>query len=110
MQKMGAEDTDVIRFLEQHRSYDTVTPSFFDIALKNRYSPDKKTARMMDLIKDSVLINFESLYNESIGYPWTVLRSLMPQKSKDFASYWAGCEKSIETKLAQAVALMQAMD
>lgn len=92
------------------QSYRTVTPSFFDIALKNRYSRDEETAKMMDLIKDSVLINFESLYNESIGYPWTVLRSLMPQKSKDFASYWAGCEKSIEAKLAEAVALMQAMD
>ncbi|MBR4959265.1 MAG: hypothetical protein IKY52_00030 [Clostridia bacterium] len=89
------------------QSYRTVTPSFFDIALKNRYSRDEETAQMMDLIKDSVLINFESLYNESIGYPWTVLRSLMPQKSNNFASYWAGCENGIKTRLEEAVRLIQ---
>jgi len=92
------------------QSYRTVTPAFFDIALKNRYSRDAETAEMMDLIKNSVLINFESLYNESIGYPWTVLRSLMPQKSNHFASYWAGCENSIKSKIAEAVQLIENLD
>ena len=89
------------------QSYRTVTPAFFDIALKNRYSRDAETAEMMELIKDSVLINFESLYNESIGYPWTVLRSLMPQKSADFASYWVSSEKTIRAKIENAVKQIQ---
>ena len=92
------------------QSYRTVTPAFFDVALKNRYSRDPETAEMMELIKDSILINFESIYNESIGYPWYVLRSLMPAQSNSFASYWAGCEKLIKAKLSRAVKLVEKLD
>ena len=92
------------------QSYRTVTPAFFDIALKSRYSRDPETAEMMDLIKDSILINFESLYNECIGYPWTVLRSMMPQKSNNFSSYWASCEKLIKAKLSVAVRFIQKLE
>ncbi len=89
------------------QSYRTVTPAYFDVALKNRYSRDAETAEMVELIKDSILINFECLYNEAIGYPWFVLRTLMPEKSSGFASYWASNEKTIQTKLAEAVALIE---
>lgn len=78
------------------QSYRTVTPEYFDVALKSRYSRDPETAEMMDLVKDSIYFNFESLYNEAIGTPWYILRDLMPQKSTDFASYWKGKEKVVK--------------
>ena len=90
------------------QSYRTVTPAYFDVALKNRYSRDVQTAEMMDLIEQSVLINFESLYNESIGNPWFVLRSLMPAKDSNFASYWAKNSKPIGKMLQKAVEKIQA--
>jgi hypothetical protein len=62
----------------------------------------------MDLIEQSVLINFESLYNESIGNPWFVLRSLMPAKDSNFASYWAKNSKPIGKMLQKAVEKIQA--
>jgi hypothetical protein len=92
------------------QSYRTVTPAYFDVALKSRYSRDPQTAEMMDLIEQSALINFEALYNESIGNPWFVVRSLMQQKSNNFASYWASNSKVINKKLGQAVAKIQEND
>ncbi|MGN1345426.1 MAG: hypothetical protein ACI4V1_01465 [Eubacteriales bacterium] len=92
------------------QSYRTVTPAYFDVALKNRYSRDAETAEMMDLIQDSALINFEQLYNESIGNPWFVLRTLMPQKSNGYASYWASNSKVIKKKLELAIKQIQALD
>lgn len=92
------------------QSYRTVTPAYFDTALKNRYSRDTDTAEMVDLLKNSIYINFESLYNEVIGNPWFVLRTLMPKKSNNFASHWAGSEKTIQTKLADAVKLIEELD
>ena len=89
------------------QSYRTVTPAYFDVALKSRYSRDQQTAEMMDLIEQSVLINFESLYNESIGNPWFVLRNLMPQKKNNFSSYWATNSKLIKAKLKKAVEKIQ---
>ncbi len=89
------------------QSYRTVTPAYFDVALKNRYSRDQETAEMMDLIVDSILINFEALYNESIGNPWFVLRTLMPQKNNNFTSYWASNKKVIGKKLELAIKQVQ---
>ena len=65
---------------------------------------------MMDLIKDSVLINFESLYNESIGNPWFVLRTLMPQKKDNFASYWASNKKVITKTMEKAMDKIRSLD
>ena len=89
------------------QSYRTVTPAYFDVALKNRYSRDQETAEMMDLIQDSALINFEQLYNESIGNPWFVLRQLMSAKDSNYASYWAKNSKVINKMLEKAVEKIQ---
>ena len=90
------------------QSYRTVTPAYFDVALKNRYSRDQETAEMMDLIQNSALINFEQLYNESIGNPWFVLRTLMSAKDSNYASYWAKNSKPIGKMLQKAVEKIQA--
>ena len=89
------------------QSYRTVTPAYFDVALKNRYSRDEQTAEMMDLIQNSAIINFEQLYNESIGNPWFVLRTLMPAQSSNYASYWATNSKVISKMLDRAVQKIQ---
>ena len=85
------------------QSWRTVTPAYFDVALKHRYSRDVQTAEMADLIKDSIYINFESLYNESIGNPWFIMRNLMTAKNSNFSSYWAGQKKVIGKQLEKAV-------
>ncbi|MBR5366910.1 MAG: hypothetical protein IK132_11765 [Clostridia bacterium] len=92
------------------QSWRTVTPAYFDIALKSRYSRDPETSAMMDLIKDSVYINFESLYNRAIGQPWFVLRNLMPQKDKNFASYWASNKKLLAKNLDKAIKKLKDLD
>ena len=65
---------------------------------------------MTYLIKDSVLINFESLYNRAIGQPRFVLRSLMPKKDKNFASYWASDKKLLARNLEKAVEKLKELD
>ena len=91
-------------------SWRTVTPAYYDIALKSRYSRDPETSAMMDLIKDSVLINFESLYNRAIGQPWFVLRNLMPQKDKNFSSYWASNKKLLAKNVDKAIQKLKDLD
>ncbi|MBO7404358.1 MAG: hypothetical protein J6V24_05295 [Clostridia bacterium] len=91
-------------------SWRKVTPAYFDVALKSRYSRDPETSAMMDLIKDSVLINFESLYNRAIGQPWFVLRNLMPQKDKNFSSYWASNKKLLAKNVDKAIKKLTELD
>ena len=92
------------------QSWRTTTPAYFDVALKSRYSRDPETSAMMDLIKDSVLINFESLYNESIGNPWFVMRTLMPAKNASFSSWWASNRKSMNKVFEKAIQKLKDLD
>lgn len=89
------------------QSYRTVTPAYYDVALKNRYSRDADTAEMIDLIRSSAILNFECIYNESIGNPWFVMRSLMSSQNNNFASYWAANSKVVETQLKKVVEEIQ---
>lgn len=91
-------------------NYRKVTPTVYDVAMKTKYSRDPESAAMIDLIQASVLINFESIYNESIGNPWFIMRFMMQNKNKDFASYWAKEQGKVEKALEKAVTQIREMD
>lgn len=91
-------------------NYRKVTPTVYDVAMKKKYSRDPESAAMIDLIQASVLINFESIYNESIGNPWFIMRFMMQNKNKDFASYLAKEQGKVEKALEKAVTQIREMD
>jgi hypothetical protein len=85
------------------QSYRTVTPTYFEIALKVKYSRDDDSVRMLDLIREGVMFNFEIVYNTQIGSPWNIMRELMVNKSSDFASLWAKREQGVQKSLEKTV-------
>ena len=84
-------------------SYRKVTPAYFEIAMKVKYSRDDISSQMLDIIRDGAYLNFASIYNESIGNPWFVMRTLMDGKNRDFASWIASNEPTIQQKLNELV-------
>ena len=80
-------------------SYRKVTPTYFEIAMKVKYSRDEISSHMLDIIRDGAYLNFASIYNESIGSPWFVMRNLLNAKNKDFASWLATNEPKIQQQL-----------
>jgi ABC-type glycerol-3-phosphate transport system substrate-binding protein len=88
-------------------SYRFVTPQYFEIALKVKYSRDEISSQMLDIVREGAYLNFASIYNESIGCPWFVMRELMTAKSKDFASWYAKNEPKIIKALDKCVAAFE---
>ncbi len=80
-------------------SYRTVTPAYFETALKSKYSRDEQSLEMLDIIRDGVMFNFEIIYNSQMGGAWDIMRKMMRDKTKDFASTWAAREKGYRTSL-----------
>ena len=78
-----------------YESRNSVTPVYFDNALKGRYTRDDESKDMMDLIKDSVFLSFEMIYNNYIGSPCYTLRNMLGVQSRDFMSYWSKREQLI---------------
>jgi hypothetical protein len=81
-------------------SYRSVTAVYFEVAMKVKYSRDDISSQMLDIVRGGAYLNFASIYNESIGNPWFVMRILMGAKSKDFASWYAKNEPIILKQLA----------
>lgn len=82
-------------------SYRSVTAVYFEVAMKVKYSRDDISSQMLDIVRGGAYLNFASIYNESIGNPWFVMRILMGAKSKDFASWYAKNEPIILKQLAK---------
>ena len=69
--------------------YRQVTPAYFEVALKNRYTKDAISKEMVDLIKQSMILDFTYVYGGNRW--WTdTLRDLIASASpnKDYASYY----------------------
>ncbi|MBQ2708444.1 MAG: hypothetical protein IJF67_09265 [Clostridia bacterium] len=84
-------------------NYTSVTPAYFEVALKVKYSRDDKTSQVLDIISASAYTNFGYVYASQLnglGY----LRSLASAQTKDFASWYAGLEETAKTGLDKLVA------
>lgn len=70
--------------------YRQVTPAYFEVALKNRYTKDPISKEMVDLIKQSMILDFAYVYG---GNQWftDTMRDLLTgaNPNHDYASYYA---------------------
>ena len=82
----------------------TVMTEYYDVALKVKYSTDKKSAEMIDLIHDSFGSCFPLAYDMSLNE--IMLHSFadpVAKKSADFASTYDSKISSAESKLAAMI-------
>ena len=57
-------------------NYATVLPAYFETALKVKYSRDDDSARMFDLIRSVMTLDFGYVYSNAIGAPMSVISSI----------------------------------
>ena len=72
--------------------YRQVTPAYFEVALKNRYTKDQTSKEMVDLIKQSMVLDFAYVYGADKWWSrslYALLRDTnSSEHSKDYASYY----------------------
>ena len=87
-------------------SWRTVTPAYYEVALKSKYFHDDESAQMFDLIMDGIQLNFGSVYQTrciaSIGW---LIRNL----ETEFASAYAASESKYETALDKLLTDLEAL-
>ena len=96
-------------FLEAmaYESYKTVSPEYFNVAMKVKYARDETSAKMLDIIREGINLNFAYVYNYSIGSPWAVMRDLILKKSGDFASWYDKNEPKIQLAIEKLIKKME---
>ncbi|MCL2813953.1 MAG: hypothetical protein FWD23_05075 [Oscillospiraceae bacterium] len=74
-------------------SYNLVTPAYYEVALKIKYSRDEESVQMLDLIKSGIKYDFGYIYDGWQGVAFGLQEMFAGQK-KDFASYYEKKERS----------------
>ena len=69
-------------------SYKLVVPAYYDVALKVKRTRDEESAEMLDIIRDSLWMNFGYTYNMSTGNAGNYMRELIERQSPNFITFF----------------------
>jgi len=95
-------DTDFVGHITEAicaESWKTVEPAMYDVALKVKGARDRESVELIDLIMESVVLDFGMVYSGGSGMGFS-LGNLMAQQNQNFASYYASNSAVWEKKLA----------
>ena len=77
--------------------YNDIVPTYFDVALKDKYTRDGDTAEMLDIIRDAAYFDFaDAFYGNNLGAASDYLGSYVLGSTKGLASQFAKQEKTIQ--------------
>jgi len=90
-------------------SYRTVTPAYYEIALKKKYSRDEETSQMLDLIRAGITFDFGTVNSINLSDINKIFRELMTEKKTNFVSRYEKSEKKFQTALEKLLEAYQNM-
>lgn len=76
-------------------SFNTITPAYYEQALKGRYANDPQSVRMLDLITQNVWIDAGVLYCNAIEKPHQVIRTIIGKNMKNSSALFTQKKKAI---------------
>jgi|LSQX01.2.fsa_nt_gb hypothetical protein len=96
------EDTEFVGIITEALAADTyynVYPVFYDVAMKNKYSQDEKTAEMVDLVVENAVFDFSFMYGVYMEYLPYLFRFHVVERNPDIISDYKRKEKAINKKI-----------
>ena len=84
-------------------SYRRVTPAYFEVALKQKYSRDEETSQMLDIIREGLRFDFGTVNTANLDGIHAVFRTLMDTGSNAFASFFEANEARFQTALDRLI-------
>ncbi|MHB1152859.1 MAG: hypothetical protein ACYCWE_09175 [Eubacteriales bacterium] len=82
-------------------SYRQVSPSYYETALKVKYSRDDETSQMFDIIRAGVLFNFGSIYGFYMNQINTTFKAAIMSNNNKWASNFKSFSKAAEINIAK---------
>lgn len=80
------EETSVTLECMASESLKTVTPAYYEVALKVKYARDNESGMMIDLIRENVSADFAALYSNNIANVVHFFRNNLSSKKDNIAS------------------------
>ena len=76
-------------------SWKNVIPKFYETALKVKLADDNDTSEMIDLIKNGCVFDYGYIYDNGIGFGFTLQNLADTRNRTDIASFYAKREKKV---------------
>lgn len=77
--------------------YNEIVPTYFNVALKDKYTRDSDTSEMLDIIRDAAYFDFaDAFYGNDLGAASDYLGSYVLGNTKGLASSFAKQQKTIQ--------------
>ncbi len=84
-------------------SYRRVTPAYYEVALKQKYSRDSLSTRMLDLLKNTMSTNFIYAYTASLNNIGDIYRTMITNNLPNYVSNVEARIGAAETNLADLI-------
>ena len=84
-------------------TYRTVLPTYYETALKIKYSRDDLTSQIVDIIHEASYTDFLYAYSSSLNGIGVIMRDLVSGNSTDYMSKVSKKEKSVNKKLEKLI-------
>lgn len=81
-------------------SFKAVSPAYYEVALKAKYTRDAKSAQMIDLIRENITADFAFQYSNYLNNIAHIFRTQLNSKNQQLASYVAKQVSAWDKKLA----------
>ena len=92
----GREDVGAVLEALSSEGYKSLTPAYYETALKVKYTNGDKTSEMLDLIKDSASIEFALVFASAVGAPTDQFKNAVGNSSNKGG--WASTVASLKPK------------
>lgn len=102
---LNAGDLDMIGAVTEEMAYESwknVTPAYFEVTMKSKYSRDEASSQMLDLIRDGAVYNFGFVNSYSCDNIMHILRNVV-SGNQGYATILASKEQSYKTALDKLV-------
>ena len=76
-------------------SWKNVVPKYYETALKVKLADDTDTSEMIDIIKNGCVFDYGYIYDNGIGFGFTLQNLAMTRNPTDIASFYAKREKKV---------------
>lgn len=89
--------------------FKTVTPAYYEVALKVKYSRDDMSSQMLDLICESAITNFGYAYAAKLDHV-PQMRTFVQNGAENFSSWYASHESNAVSGLQDVIDAYISMD
>lgn len=96
------DDTEFVGIITEAlaaESYKTVVPAYYDVVLKTKASRDEDSAEMIDLIRDTIVIDFGYIHSSALNFVGHIFVNQVRAGTTNIVSAFKADEKAAQAKL-----------